>query len=414
MASPTSQDFASGALVRNGRYVGPVFDGDTHVQEGGLDFFKDYLPKALHQDWLPAEKIGPTGEFGLHLGDRILRNAEANPDGLVPPPGKLREWLKAVAEGKSNVTGWTKPTDYMTDRNARLAKMDEFGVEAALVFPGMFIATFGELGENPESNAVLSAYNRWLRDKWGYAYQERIYGVPVLSLFDMETSVREAEQLIKDGARAVCMPMGPAQGRSPADPMFDPIWSRLNEAEVAITFHVAEAQFMHPLIRAWGEEPLQARRTGQTAWQWMFCYSELPIQMMLANIVYHNLFERFPKLRIASVENGADWLPQMLKKMDKMRGMARNGYWPCGQLKERPSAIFKRHCFVVAYPEDDVAGIVEKIGTSDCILMGSDYPHAEGVPEPRDFYTEALQGVNDSDVRAIMFDNARRLIPRRG
>jgi predicted TIM-barrel fold metal-dependent hydrolase len=400
-------------LVRDGVYVGPIFDSDTHVQEGGLEFMAEYLPKELHENWLPAEKVGPSGEFGLHVGNRILLNAEANSEGLVPPPGKLREWLAAVAKGESNVSGWIKPTAYMTDRDARLSKMDDFGVEGSLLFPGMFIATFGELQENPESNAVLHAYNEWLNDRWGFAYKDRLYSVPVLSLWDMDSSIREAEWLIKRGVRAVCMPMGPAHNKSPAHPDFDPIWSRLNDAGVAVTFHVAEARFMHPIIRAWGEKPLQGRRTGQTAWQWMFCYSELPIQMMLANIVYHNFFARFPNIKIASVENGANWVPPFLHKMDKMRGMARNGYWPCGQLKERPSTIFKNNCFVVAYPEDNVAKIVEEIGTSSCILMGSDYPHAEGVEEPRSFYSNALTTLKADDVRAIMYGNGRRLISTR-
>jgi predicted TIM-barrel fold metal-dependent hydrolase len=134
------------------------------------------------------------------------------------------------------------------------------------------------------------------------------------------------------------------------------------------------------------------------------------VQITIANIIYHNFFERFPKLRIASVENGANWVPSFLEKMDKMRGMAKNGYWPCGQLKERPSAIFKRHCFAVAYPEDDVKGVVERIGTADCILMGSDYPHAEGVPEPRDFFGEALTELPADLACAIMYDNGKRFM----
>jgi predicted TIM-barrel fold metal-dependent hydrolase len=168
---------------------------------------------------------------------------------------------------------------------------------------------------------------------------------------------------------------------------------------------------MHPLLKVWGEKPLQPRMRGQTAWQWMFAYGNLPVRMTLANIVYHNFFARFPNIKIASVENGANWLPDFLVDMDKSRGIAKNGYWPCGQLKERPSTIFKEHISVVAYPEDDVKGIIERIGTSKCLLMGSDYPHAEGVAEPRAFADEALQGVSPSDMRAIMYDNARALVP---
>jgi predicted TIM-barrel fold metal-dependent hydrolase len=111
------------------------------------------------------------------------------------------------------------------------------------------------------------------------------------------------------------------------------------------------------------------------------------------------------------VENGAKWLPAFLDKMDVMRGMAKNGFWPCGQLKQRPSEIFKQHCFVVAYPEDDVKAIIDAIGTERCLLMGSDYPHAEGIPTPRDFAGEALAGLDDAQVQGIMYGNGQRLLP---
>lgn len=391
-------------------YVGPIFDCDSHVHEDNFDFFREYLPPQYHDRWLLRRREGAEG-FGLYVGERRVHNAEANPQGLVPPPGRLKEWLRAMKEGKSNVEGWIRPTIDMVDRDARLRKLDEFGVDGAIVYPGEFIATVGYYDADLSGNAILSAYNRYLADKWGFHFAERLYTAACLSLWDLDSSIKEADWLISQGVRVVVMPMGPANGKSPADPYYDPIWSRLNEAGVVVAFHVSEATFMHPVIRAWGEKPLQSRRTGQTAWQWMFCYSEIPVQMTLANIVYHNFFERFPRVRLVSAENGSNWLPAFLEKMDKMRGMAKNGFWPCGQLKERPSRIFQRHCFVVAYPEDDVKTVVEKIGGADCIVMGSDYPHAEGVPEPRDFYAEALSALPPDTARAIMHDNGRKLLP---
>ena len=47
---------------------------------------------------------------------------------------------------------------------------------------------------------------------------------------------------------------------------------------------------------------------------------------------------------------------------------------------------------MVAYPEDDIKSIVDQVGSSQFLLMGSDYPHAEGVPEPADFAKEACEG----------------------
>ena len=38
-------------------YQGPIFDCDSHIYELNYDFMKDYLPKALQPDWLPARKV---------------------------------------------------------------------------------------------------------------------------------------------------------------------------------------------------------------------------------------------------------------------------------------------------------------------------------------------------------------------
>ena len=393
-------------------FEGPIFDSDTHIHERNFNFFKEYLPQKYHKDWLLTVRDG-AGGYGLYVGDRKVENSEYNRDGLVPPPGRLKEWLKAMKEGKSNVDGWIKPTEDMMDRDQRIKKLDEFGVESSILFVGTFVSTFGYYNPDASGNAVLHAYNEYVRENWSFNYKDRFYATGCLSLWDLETSLQEADWLIKNGVRVVVMPMGPAHGKSPAHEYFDPLWAKLNEAEVAVTFHVSEATFMHPLIHAWGEKPLQRRRTGQTAWQWMFCYNELPVQMTLANIIFHNFFERFPKIKIASVENGCGWLPRFLETMDKMRGMAKNGYWPRGQLKERPSNIFKRHCSVVAYPEDDIQSVVNAIGTADCIMMGSDYPHAEGVPAPHDFIAEACGGLSAEQTKAIMYGNGRKFIPKR-
>jgi predicted TIM-barrel fold metal-dependent hydrolase len=54
--------------------------------------------------------------------------------------------------------------------------------------------------------------------------------------------------------------------------------------------------------------------------------------------------------------------------------------------------------------------MVERLGSTAGILMGSDYPHAEGVVEPRAFYNEALSELPDTQARQIMYDNAKTLM----
>jgi predicted TIM-barrel fold metal-dependent hydrolase len=142
----------------------------------------------------------------------------------------------------------------------------------------------------------------------------------------------------------------------------------------------------------------------------MHGYSERPVVETLSSFIFWNFFERFPNVKLLSAENGAEWVPAMLTKMDKCRGIAKNGYWPGGQLKDRPSHIFARHIGVVAYPEDDIPAIIDQVGNADWIMMGSDYPHAEGVEHPRIFADEACQGLSPDVVRKVMYENGMRFM----
>ena len=129
----------------------------------------------------------------------------------------------------------------------------------------------------------------------------------------------------------------------------------------------------------------------------------------LSAFVYANFFERFPRIQLVSVEHGCEWVPYLLKRLDKMRGMGRGGPWMRGQLKERPSAIFKRHVKVTPFGEDDTLRVIDEIGTSECIVLGSDWPHPEGLKEPGEFLA-SLDGLDASEQRGIMRDTGLGLV----
>ncbi len=79
------------------------------------------------------------------------------------------------------------------------------------------------------------------------------------------------------------------------------------------------------------------------------------------------------------------------------------------QLTERPSHIFRRHVRVVPYPEDDTVELVGRLGGTDCLVMGSDWPHAEGIREPADFYAK-VEGLGDDERRRFLRDTGLNLL----
>jgi predicted TIM-barrel fold metal-dependent hydrolase len=148
-----------------------------------------------------------------------------------------------------------------------------------------------------------------------------------------------------------------------------------------------------------------------SAWQWQHCWGRRPIEETLSALIFHNLFGRFPNIHVVVSEFGAEWVPLFVRHMDKSRGMGRRGEWPGGKLSERPSRIFEQHVRVVPYPEDDVEKIVADLHQSTSIVMGSDYPHGEGLAEPADF-AKLIESLPAEEQRGILHDNALVLVGR--
>jgi predicted TIM-barrel fold metal-dependent hydrolase len=295
------------------------------------------------------------------------------------------------------------------ERGPRLELLDRQGVDRAVVFPGALALSAEHYVADTEAlYANLSSYNRWYDEAWGFNFQDRLYATAVLSLRDLDRAVALTDEILDRGARVVLLPTGPAYGRSPGDPYFDPVWSRLDEAGVVIALHIMPFWYFDALSPAWGQDP-DPGAWHMSAWQWMNNYGERPVVDTLSALIFDNLFARFPNLDVLVAEHGASWVPHTLKQLDKSRGMGRNGPWIGGQLTERPSAIFQRHVRVTPYPEDDVPGLVDEMQGDDRVFVfGSDFPHAEGVVMPSEF-EEQLAPLDPEVRRRIMGGNAEAI-----
>ncbi|NQZ98310.1 MAG: amidohydrolase family protein [Myxococcales bacterium] len=373
-----------------------LFDVDNHYYETA-DAYTRYL-EPEYRDSLPA-KVGGDGE-------RIRKPGQED---WVMRPGSLKEYLRKMKSGNAEEPYvLMAPLPGFRDRDERIKLMDEQGIEACTMFSSA-VSMEHRLEDPKALYAYFRALNRWIEDDWGFAYKDRIYCPPHLSLRDLDMAIVELDRVIAAGARAINLRPGHAYGRSQGDPYFDPFWERVNEAHLSVLYHQGEGGHNAALAPLWGYEP-DPQVFEMSAWQWLNSYGDLPIIAALSQLIYDNVFGRFPNLKVASVENGAGWLPYFMSRIDKMRGMGRNGPWIGGQLTERPTAIARRHLVVTPYPEDDVEGIVAKVG-HEMIAMGSDYPHAEGLGTPSEFRNLVSQLPQDQQ-RWILRENGFSLVRR--
>lgn len=390
--------------------TGPYFDCDSHIVET-LENLTRYQPKSFKEKYRLERRETAEGKYPWFLNGQKLEILEdaTRPGNLIPKPGALKEFLRALKQGLTEHVFVPAGAEVLT-REGRLRHMDETGVEASILYPGEVISMWPYFTEPTDRLTLFHSFNEYLLEDWGFNYHDRLYGAPMLALDDVDGAEREAKWAVEHGVRVILIPAQPAAGRSPADPYFDRVWATLNEAGVVVAFHIGESEGTHGLLRAWNEKVTPARHSA-SAWFWMNAYGEAPLVHTISSLIYYNLFARFPNLKVLSVENGAEWVPHFLHKLDKSRGMAKNGEWPCGPLAERPSNIFRRHVGVVPYPEDDLPEILASVGP-DTLCLGTDFPHPEGVARARDFIDVSMKDLGDDEVRRkLVYGNGRRFIP---
>ena len=109
--------------------------------------------------------------------------------------------------------------------------------------------------------------------------------------------------------------------------------------------------------------------------------TDRPIRDFFTALLCDELFIRFPNLRMASIENGAGYLRDLLTKLAKTHRQF-GGYFT-----EDPVEVFREHVWINPFWEDEVDQVVELM-SAERVLFGSDWPHAEGLVLPLDYLAD--------------------------
>ncbi len=387
-----------------------AFDADNHYYEA-MDAFTRHLDPKLGGRCVQWCEIN--GRKYHVVGGRVS-HAVVNPTfDPIAKAGAMHDYFRGNPDGKQPWEFLTErepiPAEYR-DRDARIAKLDEFGLEAVWLFPTLGILYEELLGDDVFAiTQTFTAFNRWLDEDWGCDYQGKIFASPYLSLCDLDWAISELEWAIDRGARTVVVrPAVPhtRNGRVPAsDPANDPFWARVNEAGITVVVHAGDSGYSS---NGYAVDGFAAGFTGAGQGRWSPSVKAFHIERaahdFLITLVFDKLFERFPNVRVASVENGSDFLRDLFKKLRSTE------HKMPGYFSEDPVESYRRNIWMNPFWEDDVNEVVELMGP-DRVIFGSDWPHIEGMPRPLDYATE-LKAFDDDTRRKILRDNARELNAR--
>ncbi len=236
----------------------PTFDADHHYYEAE-DAFIRHVERRMQprcMQWAEVE-----GRKRLMVGGRINRFIPNPTFDPVAQPGSLDEFFRGRnPEGKNmrELFGRLEPiSPAYRNRDARLEQLDAQGLGGGFFFPTLGVGMQESMRNDPEAACVaFSGFNRWLEEDWGFAFQDRLFAAPYISLMDPAWAAAEVESLVERGARLISMVPGPVPigdgSRSLADPSYDAVWARINEAGISVAFHAGDAGYRAFTAEAWG------------------------------------------------------------------------------------------------------------------------------------------------------------------
>ena len=245
--------------------------------------------------------------------------------------------------------------------------------------------------------AFCRAINDWLAAEW-LDRDPRLRASIVLPMQDPELAVEEIERRAADKrfVQALVLANGEALlGRR----QYWPVYAALARHRLPLGIH-AGSQYRHaPTSAGWPSYRLE-----------YYMAEAQSFQSQLLSLIYEGALGKFPELTVVLMESGVSWLPPFMWRANKTwRGVRVEVPW----VEKPPADIMREQVRLTVQPfdgpadADDVARIMEQIGSDRMLLFATDYPHwqFEG--------TDAVPpGFSAEQVRLMCVDNPLATYPR--
>src|SRR5690606_26156035 len=201
----------------------------------------------------------------------------------------------------------------------------------------------------------------------------------------------------RKGCHAITFPDNPGGVGHPSlhGEHWDPFWRACADEGTVVCIHIGSGTRMN--LQDPGA-PIEVMIAG-TPITLFNCATEL---------VFSDIFPKFPGLEIALSEGGIGWIPYFLERIDYVHEhpprWTRHGL-PKGK---RPSDVFREHVFTCCI--DDAAGVRNRdlIGV-DTSAWECDDPHSDSTwPQAPETLWKSLAEVPEADVHKITWQNATR------
>lgn len=358
-----------------------LFSADSHVSEP-LDLWttridQKFRDRAPHME--TRERDGKRLEYWVFEGFE---------------PHRLSVGVAAAAKGDrqtfraSGTYADARPGGW--DPLERLKDQEVDGVDGEVLHTTLGFRLFWL--EDPDlQRACFQVYNDWLAEYCRHS-PAHLVGLALISLADVDRAVQELERCAELGLKGAMIWNSPPDERPYSSAEYDPLWQAAEELQMPLSLHA---------LTGYNE----SRIALSSVFFITSTYHE--VERSLTTIILSGVLERFPALKLVSVESQAGWVPYFLQRIDRA-GQTRKDNYPT-VLTLKPSEYFHRQVFVT-YIDDPVAIRTLDLIGEDNLMWSSDYPHnASTWPHSRDVVERDFGHLAADVRRKVVRDNVMRL-----
>jgi predicted TIM-barrel fold metal-dependent hydrolase len=329
-----------------------TIDADGHVAEPSVVWL-EYTDPAF-RDRVIQVRPNADGPDDLWIDGANLTSGSLNVAATCIPGGLADAEISRRAR-------WSDVPRSAFDPQARLALMDEEGIDVAVLYPTLWLL-YGDIRDPAVAAAACRAYDDWMAD-FCRADPRRLFAVAPMPIQGVDEAIREMRRVVKDlGFKAVFVRPNPFNGRRLCDPAYDPFWQEAEALDIPVAVHSSFGTRM---------PTLGGDRYKNPFFFHMVCHT---FELMAAamDVVCGGVLAKFPRLRVGFLESGVGWLGYWLDRMDgHFEKMGPYVPW----LKRKPSEYFLEQCFLSVDPDERTVGAMVELGAERTILWGSDFPH---------------------------------------
>src|SRR6266704_149366 len=190
--------------------------------------------------------------------------------------------------------------------DAMLTENEEDGIWGSVLQPSQGLFWY-RVPDSALLSEICRVYNDWIAD-FCKANPQRLKGIAMLNVDDVDEGCQELERCKKLGLVGAFIPVSPLPDKPYRHPIYDRLWWTAQDVGVPLLLHIGTPRIGVPgcefTINL--DELTGAGRSTTDYW----------VRYSLGAMLFAGVFDKFPGLKIGSVEHEASWIPHWLQQMD--------------------------------------------------------------------------------------------------